>query len=134
MAETFEIADRYYGPGLPAKTFVVRCKRMGKQSFKSIDVEQANHAGLNLKYDNAMVKSKDPEATVALEVRKQKPYVLKQTHSGLCGCTLGGQDAVLSLISVGFDSAVSSYMTIKRGLLTHLCFFNMGDRAHELPV
>jgi thiamine biosynthesis protein ThiI len=112
MAEILEIADRYYGPSLPGKTFAVRCKRMGEQSFKSIDVEQAVGAGLNLKCDNATVKLKDPEVTVALEVREQKLYVLKQTHSGLGGYPLGGQDAVPSLISGGFDSAVSSYMTV----------------------
>jgi len=134
MAGILEIADRYYGPSLPGKTFAVRCKRMGKQSFKSVDVEQAVGAGLNLKYDSARVKLKDPEVTVALEVREQELFVVKQTHAGLGGYPLGGQDAVLSLISGGFDSAVSSYMTIKRGLLTHFCFFNMGGRAHELAV
>ena len=134
MAGILEIADRYYGPSLPGKTFAVRCKRMGKQSFKSVDVEQDVGAGLNLKYDSARVKLKDPDVTVALEVREQELYVVKQTHSGLGGYPLGGQDAVLSLISGGFDSAVSSYMTIKRGLLTHFCFFNMGGRAHELAV
>ena len=80
------------------------------------------------------MKLEDPEVTVALEVREQELFVVKQTHAGLGGYPLGGQDAVLSLLSGGFDSAVSSYMTIKRGLLTHFCFFNMGGRAHELAV
>lgn len=134
MAGILEIADRYFGPSLPGKTFAVRCKRMGRQSFKSVDVEQAVGAGLNLKYDSARVKLEDPEVTVALEVREQELFVVKQTHAGLGGYPLGGQDAVLSLLSGGFDSAVSSYMAIKRGLLTHFCFFNMGGRAHELAV
>lgn len=134
MAGILEIADRYFGPSLPGKTFAVRCKRMGRQSFKSVDVEQAVGAGLNLRYDSARVKLEDPEVTVALEVREQELFVVKQTHAGLGGYPLGGQDAVLSLLSGGFDSAVSSYMAIKRGLLTHFCFFNMGGRAHELAV
>jgi thiamine biosynthesis protein ThiI len=41
---------------------------------------------------------------------------------------------VLSLISGGFDSSVSSYLCIKRGLQTHYCFFNLGGRAHELAA
>ena len=44
------------------------------------------------------------------------------------------QDAVLSLISGGFDSAVSSFQCIRRGLLTHYLFFNLGGRAHEIAV
>ena len=50
------------------------------------------------------------------------------------GFPLGCQDSVLSLISGGFDSSVSSYLCIKRGLQTHYCFFNLGGRAHELAV
>ena len=41
---------------------------------------------------------------------------------------------MLSLISGGFDSSVSSYLCIKRGLQTHYCFFNLGGRVHELAV
>ena len=41
---------------------------------------------------------------------------------------------MLSLISGGFDSSVSSYLCIKRGLQTHYCFFNLGGRAHELAA
>ena len=87
MAGILEIADRYFGPSLPGKTFAVRCKRMGRQSFKSVDVEQAVGAGLNLKYDSARVKLEDPEVTVVLEVREQELFVVKQTHAGL-GVTL----------------------------------------------
>jgi len=40
----------------------------------------------------------------------------------------------LSLISGGFDSTVSSYLTMKRGMPTHFCFFNLGGRDHEVGV
>lgn len=68
MAKILEIADRYDGPSLPCKTFAVRSKRMVRRSFKSMDVEQAVGAGLNLKYDNVMVNLKDPEVSAALSV------------------------------------------------------------------
>jgi len=41
---------------------------------------------------------------------------------------------VLSLISGGFDSGVSSYQFIKRGCRVHYCFFNLGGAAHEVGV
>jgi thiamine biosynthesis protein ThiI len=61
-------------------------------------------------------------------------YVVLARHQGLGGFPLGTQDAVLSLISGGFDSTVSSFLTMKRGLVTHFCFFNLGGRAHETGV
>ena len=53
---------------------------------------------------------------------------------GLGGFPLGGQGSALSLISGGFDSAVSSFLTMRRGLQTHFCFFNLGGDTHRLAV
>ncbi len=41
---------------------------------------------------------------------------------------------MLSLISGGFDSGVSSYMLMRRGSRVHYCFFNLGGAAHEIGV
>ena len=82
----------------------------------------------------AGVKLKDPQVTVRLEIRQDQVYLVNRTEPGMGGFPLGAQDPVLSLISGGFDSAVSSYLCIKRGLLTHYCFFNLGGKAHELAV
>ena len=37
-------------------------------------------------------------------------------------------------MSGGFDSTVAAYQLMRRGLLAHFCFFNLGGRAHELGV
>jgi thiamine biosynthesis protein ThiI len=37
-------------------------------------------------------------------------------------------------MSGGFDSTVAAYQIMRRGMLTHFCFFNLGGRAHELGV
>lgn len=129
-----ELALQYYGDKLEGKTFAVRCKRMGKHSFNSVDVERFVGAGLNKDCGALKVNLRNPDVTVALEIRDENLYMVKEVHLGLGGFPLGCQDSVLSLISGGFDSAVSSYLCIKRGLQTHYLFFNLGGRAHELAV
>lgn len=134
MDGMLDIAMQYYKKKLEGKSFAVRCKRMGKHPFKSVDVERFVGAGLNQNTGAARVKLVDPDVTVAMEIRDECFYMVKEMHRGLGGYPLGCQDPVLSLISGGFDSAVSSYLCIKRGLQTHYCFFNLGGRAHELAV
>jgi len=119
---------------IAGKTFVVRAKRSGKQEFKSIDVERQVGGFLLHHTDAKAVSLKTPEEMVELEVRKNQLFVLGNSWEGLGGYPLGSQEKVLSLISGGFDSSVSSYLTMKRGLVTHYLFFNLGGRAHEIGV
>ncbi len=134
MQGMLDLAMANYAQRLTGKTFAVRCKRTGRHSFRSIDVERFVGAGLNQDTEAAGVKLKNPDVTVALEIRHDDFFIVKAQHKGLGGFPLGCQDSVLSLISGGFDSSVSSYLCIKRGLQTHYCFFNLGGRAHELAV
>ncbi len=119
---------------LAGKTFVLRVKRNGKHDFSSHDVERQVGGGLLHQSEAAGVKLKNPDVTVRLEIRQSQLYVIEETTKGLGGFPLGTQDSVMSLISGGFDSTVSSYLTIKRGLRTHFLFFNLGGRAHEVGV
>lgn len=129
-----DLALQFHKDSLPGKTFAVRCKRMGSHPFKSVDVERFVGAGLNQQVESAKVKLVNPDITVAMEIREDSLFMVKQLKHGLGGFPLGCQDSVLSLISGGFDSAVSSYLCIKRGLQTHYCFFNLGGKAHEIAV
>ncbi len=129
-----ELARDAYGERLPGQTFAVRCRRTGKHPFKSVDVERFVGAGLIQACATAGVRLKNPDVTVAMEIRDDYLYLIREQHPGLGGFPLGCQDSVLSLISGGFDSSVSSYLCIRRGLQTHYCFFNLGGKAHELAV
>jgi thiamine biosynthesis protein ThiI len=119
---------------LEGKTFVLRVKRSGKHTFSSHDVERQVGGGLLHHSMASGVKLKNPDLTVRLEIRQEQLYVIEETTKGLGGFPLGTQDSVISLISGGFDSTVSSYLTMKRGLRTHFLFFNLGGRAHEVGV
>jgi thiamine biosynthesis protein ThiI len=122
------------GSKIENKTFVVRVKRRGKHDFTSIELEQYVGGGLNQAVESAKVKLRNPEVTVNLEVSGDKLNQILARHKGLGGFPLGTQEDVLSLISGGFDSGVSSYLHIKRGSKTHYCFFNLGGPAHEIGV
>ena len=123
-----------YQQRLSGKTFAVRCKRTGTHDFRSIDVERQLGADLIASTDVAGVRLKHPEVTVELEINDEKLFVIESRHRGLGGFPIGSVDAVLSLISGGFDSPVASYLMMKRGMRTHFLFFNLGGRDHELGV
>lgn len=134
LESIFQHTLRHWGPALAGKTFCVRAKRVGKHPFTSVQVEQYVGGGL-LEHSQAKgVDLHNPEVIVPLEIKGDRLWVLTSKTPGLGGFPLGAQDPVLSLISGGFDSTVSTYLCIKRGLRAHYCFFNLGGRAHEIGV
>ena len=123
-----------YSAQLEGKTFAVRCKRSGRHTFTSVDVERTVGAALLAGTGAAGVSLKHPQVTVDLEISDESLYVVANRHRGPGGYPVGSIDPVLSLISGGFDSPVASYLTMKRGMRTHFLFFNLGGRDHEIGV
>ena len=119
---------------LDGKTFCVRVRRRGDHSFSSMDAEKAMGAALLAASGARGVDLRNPQVTVTVEVQEENYHLVEASVKGLGGYPIGSQDSVLSLISGGFDSTVASYLTMRRGLHTHFCFFNLGGRAHELGV
>ena len=121
---------------LVGKTFAVRCRRTGHHLFRSMDVERFLGAGLLQVQDKgpAGVNLDAPEVTVALEIRDQELFLVERSMDGIGGFPIGTTDSVISLISGGFDSAVATFLSMKRGLRTHFLFFNLGGREHEIAV
>ncbi|TKI06296.1 tRNA uracil 4-sulfurtransferase ThiI [Martelella alba] len=119
---------------LVGKTFCVRVKRRGTHDFTSQDVERYVGGGLNQNVPGTKVKLTRPEVTVHLEIEDDRLLLITGRYEGLGGFPIGTQEDVLSLISGGFDSGVSSYMLIRRGCRVHYCFFNLGGAAHEIGV
>ena len=121
-------------PEITGKTFCVRCKRKGQETFTSVELERALGEVLWESGKSAGVSLKKPQITIHVEVDPKKFYLLSNTHKGIGGYPLSTQEDVLSLISGGFDSGVSSFDFIRRGARVHYCFFNMGGREHEIGV
>ncbi|WP_075321084.1 tRNA uracil 4-sulfurtransferase ThiI [Histophilus somni] len=116
------------------KTFCVRVKRKGKHDFSSLDAERYIGGGLNQAVASAKVQLSKPDVTVRIDIENDKMMLIKARHQGIGGYPIGTQEDVLSLISGGFDSGVSSYMLIRRGSRVHYCFFNLGGATHEIGV
>lgn len=74
---------------------------------------------------NICVNLTKPEIVFYLEIKGNRLFIVVRRYEGLGGLPIGTQQASLSLISGGFDSAVSSYMLIRRGCIVHYCFFDL---------
>jgi len=132
-----DIAGRcaeHYAHLLRGKTFAVRCKRIGKHAFSSMDVERQVGSRLMTISGAVGVSLKQPEVDIKLEIRGQRLFLIARQYQGMGGYPLGAVEQCLVLMSGGFDSTVAAFQMIRRGLLSHFVFFNLGGRAHELGV
>jgi thiamine biosynthesis protein ThiI len=134
LEDIFQKTLIHWREALAGKSFCVRVKRHGQHAFTSTEVERYVGGGLLQHTQARRVDLHQPEVLVSLEIKHDRLFVIAEKTQGLGGFPLGTQDSVLSLISGGFDSTVSTYLCIKRGLRAHYCFFNLGGRAHELGV
>ena len=134
LDDIFARCQAHFAERLPGKIFAVRCKRAGKHPFSSMDVERHVGSRLFTECGAAGISLKAPQVEVRMEIRDQRLFVVHQQHDGIGGYPLGSLEQSLVLMSGGFDSTVAAYQMMRRGLMTHFCFFNLGGRAHELGV
>lgn len=132
--DIFAIAGPIYGPSLEGKTFAVRVRRRGNHPFTSQEAERMIGGMFKAHYPNLGVNLGHPDVTINIEIDQGKAFVITDKHMGMGGYPVGSQGAALSLISGGFDSGVSTYKAIHRGMRVSYLFFNMGGTAHELGV
>ncbi|WP_159714450.1 tRNA uracil 4-sulfurtransferase ThiI [Blochmannia endosymbiont of Camponotus nipponensis] len=116
------------------KSFCVRVKRRGNHDFTSQEAERYLGNKLCQNMNNVKVDLTKPEKIVYLEIKDNHFFIIIKRYEGLGGLPIGTQQECLSLISGGFDSAVASYMLIKRGCKVHYCFFNLGGDMHAIEV
>jgi thiamine biosynthesis protein ThiI len=134
LHDIFEKTLAIHAKTIENKSFCVRVKRTGNHNFSSLNIEQYVGGGLNQAVESARVQLKDPDVTIRLEIKQDQLFIITEQHKGLGGFPIATQEDVLSLMSGGFDSGVSSYQMIRKGARTHYCFFNLGGSAHEVGV
>lgn len=124
-----------FRPEVTGRTFAVRARRSGDRSkiplrSKQVEIE----LGAALLPHARKVDLDRPEVTASVEVHPGEAYFFRDKVRGPAGLPLGTEDRALSLVSGGFDSAVASWMMLRRGVGLDYAFFNLGGTAHELGV
>lgn len=114
----FETAKTYLADDMRrAKSFKVESKRSDK-SFPMTSIQLSQYVGglLAEEFPDVTVDVHNPELTVTLEVRDFSAYVHGTPEPGAGGMPVGVNGRVVSLLSGGIDSPVSTYMAAKRGV------------------
>jgi thiamine biosynthesis protein ThiI len=82
----------------------------------SIELSQYVGGLLAEEFPHVRVDVRHPEYTVNLEVRDYAAYVHGPSEAGAGGMPVGANGRVVSLLSGGIDSPVSTYMVARRGV------------------
>lgn len=115
-------------------TFAIKVKRNGIHNFKSVDIERYLGGCFLKKYPNLKVNLGNPDIKIKVEIKDEKIYLIVNEQKMSEGFPSGTQDKIMSLISGGYDSAVSSHMMINRGCKVDFLFFNIGGDLHKNGV
>ncbi len=119
---------------LENKTFRVSVKRTGKHTFTSNDLARYIGGGLLRRIQNCSVKMKNFDYNVQLEVKDNTVSLLTTRYKGIAGMPMGSEERIVSLISGGFDSGVSTFLMMRKGCPTDFLFFNLGGYDHKEGV
>jgi thiamine biosynthesis protein ThiI len=125
-----------FAAGVRGKSFAVRASRRGERErigFDSTRVESALGRAL-LEAGAGRVNLSEPEVTAFVEVEPDAVHFFHDKVSGHGGLPVGVEGRAVSLLSGGFDSAVASWLMLKRGVQLDYVFCNMAGSAHRLGV
>ena len=113
----YETARDYLGAELRrAKSFKVETKRADKRfPMQSIAISQEVGGSLDDDFPDCAVDVHTPELTITIEIREDAVYVHGNPVRGAGGLPHGSAGRVVSLLSGGIDSPVSTYLTARRG-------------------
>lgn len=134
LDDILKFGESFFKEAVRDKTFAVRAhvaKLRRPTSIGSLLTSDVNNAlGAALKPYSKKVDLENPEFTAFVEIRGKKAYFFKNKIPAPGGLPLGSEGKVLALISGGFDSAVASYLMMKRGCEVDFLFFNLGGLEH----
>lgn len=130
VQKAVELASKVLKSG---SSFAVRCHRVGEHSYSSMDVckEAGKQILASLNNRNLKVDLKNPEFTVAVEVRDDYAYVYTETLYGVDGFPLGSQSKTICLLSGGIDSPVACWLVMKRGCPITPVYFDIAPFTDE---
>jgi thiamine biosynthesis protein ThiI len=107
--------------------FCVRTRRSNKVfpfTSKEVDFEVGSRIMETLSRNGLSVDINGAEFILEIEIGPQETIVFDNRVSGLSGLPVGSSGQVLSLLSGGIDSPVSTFKLINRGCRVHSIFFD----------
>lgn len=99
---------------LVGKAIKVETRRADKR-FKTTSPRVNEIIGKALVDSGCRVDLTNPDETVFIEILSDRALISFERHKGLGGLPVGSSGRVLSLLSGGIDSPVSSWLMMKRG-------------------
>lgn len=132
--EIFTDLQPYISEKFENKTFRVTVKRSGAHAFTSMQLEKYLGGAIAQNIPGAKVKLKEFEAELRIEVKDENISLLTNKHEGVGGIPIGAEKRIVSLVSGGFDSGVSSFLMMRKGCPTDFLFFNLGGYDHKEGV
>lgn len=109
------------------ESFAVRARRVGKHRYSSQKLAEAIGSVINRK-----VNLSSPDKEIFVEVRDNNSFIYFKKIKCYGGLPLGSTGKVISLISGGIDSPVSSWLMMKKGceiILLHFHSFPLVSKA-----
>ncbi len=107
------------------KTFAIRARRDKRYPMTSKDVERIvgqrvkDATGLSVNLDS-------PDLEIGIEIWIDRAFIYTSTIHGPGGLPYGAEGAVVSLFSGGMDSALASWLALKRGCIVKLLYMDPG--------
>lgn len=126
----------FFGAAVRGKSFAVRATRRGRRDevgFDSLVAERALGSAL-LAAGAGRVNLSAPEVTAHVELEPGLAHLFLDKVRGHGGLPIGVEGRAMALVSGGFDSAVASWLLLKRGVQLDYVFCNLGGAAHRLGV
>jgi thiamine biosynthesis protein ThiI len=126
----------FFGEAVRGRSFAVRATRRGERDkigFDSTRIESALGRAL-LDAGAGRVSLGEPEVTAHVELEPGTAHLFFDKVMGHGGLPIGVEGRAISLVSGGFDSAVASWLMLKRGVQLDYVFCNLGGAAHRLGV
>ncbi|HTG32591.1 MAG TPA: THUMP domain-containing protein [Thermoanaerobaculia bacterium] len=125
-----------FGEAVRGRSFAVRATRRGQRDrigFDSTRIERELGRAL-LDAGAGRVNLSQPEVTAHVELEPGSAHLFFDKVRGHGGLPIGVEGRAVALVSGGFDSAVASWLMLKRGVQLDYVFCNLGGAAHRLGV
>ena len=110
-------------------TFKINARRLDKSvPLRSMEVNREAGAAVFLADESRVVKMKNPDLEIKVEIQRDNAYISSRRIDGVGGLPTDPNQKVVALLSGGLDSPVAAFMMMKRGCLVHLIHFQNANQ------